>query len=111
MRSERFYVNEKSTDTRRDFLNLSTFIPVSIYNRYIVLMYQSTSTSKGSLAERTAMCVIFEKVSNQLWKDIRTFWYTSGRTVRIRWLHNIPRTSYGQVCAVPGGGTSVSTRR
>ena len=42
------------------FFNLSAVIPVSIYNNYIVLVYQPTPTSKGSLTERGAMCVIFE---------------------------------------------------
>ena len=42
------------------FFNLIAFIPVSIYNNYVVLVYQPTSISKCSLAERTAMCVIFE---------------------------------------------------
>jgi len=42
------------------FFNLSAFIPVSIYNSYIVLVHQPTSTSEGSIARRTALCVIME---------------------------------------------------
>ena len=65
------------------FLNLSAFIPVSIYNNYIVLLYQPTSTSKGSLAERTAMCVIFETRFKPIVEGYSYIPVTSGRTVLV----------------------------
>ena len=47
------------------FLILRAFIPISVHNNYIVILYQPTSTSGGGLlgseqhAEGTATCVTF----------------------------------------------------
>ena len=44
-----------------------------LYNNYIVLTYRLTSTTEGSLADETTMCVTCKLVSNHLWKDVCSF--------------------------------------
>ena len=55
------------------FLNLSAFIPVSIYNNCIVLVYQQTLQVKAAFLRGQYYVLYSKQVSNQLWKDIHTF--------------------------------------
>ena len=66
------------------------FVPISVYNKYIALLYQPTSTSGGDLlgsgqyAEGTEMCVTFGIYVSAVAEGYSFIPVTSGRGVLVR---------------------------
>ena len=55
------------------FLDISAFIPISIYSKYIVPVFHLRVKMKGAPPWGQQCVLCSEHVSNQLWKDIHSF--------------------------------------